>query len=965
MDGTIENVSTNDSSSIQMSEEMSTPEVKKNKEFEKVVDWFSRVKRGEQGREVVVIEGNPGEKKRELLQELLNEFDSCKARVVRLTAERIACSHQLSVVYDFFAQLFCFCNKASNKGDIGASVIKGIPTEQLNLIGNVFPTLYDLLGIDKPGEVPSQGFVKTRPIPLTDHRLGDALADLNCILTSKLAPVCFLFEDLHWACPLLLQFMHGMFRRCSASPHLAVLSYVRTSEGGASDLVDAISKSPIPSHHISIVDGPDGVDKYIRLVCQKIENLPADSITILKVASLLGIRFRSVLLEEVYCAIDHVHRFDLTTPLNLKNSSDKAGVVQKALREFLSGHLFAKVSRWYQFLDDAVFDAVLRLLDADPNGAELVFKVGRVLHHLSSQDRNLLLPSVIHMNSAANILPQNSPPFLAQLNLDAAEQAMEVTSFSLAVDYANQGLEFLGADMWQTEYRLVLDLTTALAEMALADLNFIECKAAIDEVVRNARSVGDKIPVYYILLDSLRAQGRFAEGIKIGLKVLPLIGEKTKYATSLRKIRIQFNKNAANVSDRPQLLNTELLEICKLLQHLGEMAWSNDDPSGGIQMLSRVALISLKFGPNQYSALAFAAIGVSFRLHNFLDESIRAGRLALALDERFPSSSTALTGALVHKFIDHWHRPYGTGVQLLSRAYADSQNRGCTDNAFFSATVELTLRQLCGESLADLNMKCSVIVRDATMYGQTDLILKILPQYQFQLNLTGAVRVVHVLSGSGMQEESYLAMCTEINHHLCDFYFQKMMLAYFFGSYVKANEYKHHFLQHAAKYWCVQATVPVAMWFGGLIAVEMYKSTSNKAFLRDAKKDLKQMQKWVKSGFANVMHRMLLLEAEIAAATTSSTAPALFRKAVESAASASYLQDQALAYERAAINSLFESDTLSAIDLMVEASRMYKQWGATAKVTQIITKYPYLFYDQITVVSSSKSNRKDCSQGVQ
>jgi hypothetical protein len=345
-------------------------------------------------------------------------------------------------------------------------------------------------------------------------------------------------------------------------------------------------------------------------------------------------------------------------------------------------------------------------------------------------------------------------------------------------------------------------------------------------------------------------------------------------------------------------------------------------------------------------------------LGDYVDESDLAGPLALALEERFQSSSAVLTGAVVFNFIDHWQHSYGAGVEWLKSAYWTARNRGSPDTAIFAATYELSLRHLSGESLADLNVQFDAILKDAKMYGERLSLLKILPEYQFQLNMTGAVRDVEVLSGAAMKEESYLAECAELNLPLDVFYFQKMKLAYYFGSFVKANEYKEHFLHYAAGRWHLRANVPTAVWFGGLIAIEMFKATSKKTFLQDAKKDLQRMRKWEKRGCMNVKYMVLLLEAELAAASHSPTALALFQEAIESAIDADYVHGRALANERAAVNCLYESNTALAGDFMVEASRMYKRWGASAKVTQINSKYPYLFYDQNSALSSYKSDRQ-------
>ncbi|KAI2494395.1 histidine kinase [Fragilaria crotonensis] len=705
--------------------------VKRSKELINVVDWFSRALNGNERFEVVMLEGNPGEKKAQLLLELQDELDSHNSHVIRLKNDRTACSHQMSVIFEFYEQLIDLCNNAPNKDDIVKSLLEEIPRERLYLLGTVFPVIRDFLGIERPPTVPPCGVVKTqtRTTPLTDHCIEDACCDFIRFSTSKLFPVVIMFEDFHWACPELIVRAQDMLSRLAAANCPLLVMYVDTglANSAFATLLHSLSDSSIPIHQVNLDDDdPDGFENYTLLVNEKIDNLSEENTTILKVASLLGIRFRPALLEQVFCALDHIIYFDLTEHLNLVSNSSKEGVVQMVLREFVGHHLMAEVSHWYQFADDAVYDAVLSILDADSNQAALCFKVGRVLHHLSSQDRHLLLPSVIHLNSASGLLPRSSQPILAQLNLDAAKHAFQVTSFSLAVDYANQGLAILGDGKWQTDYALSLDMTTALAEMALTDKNYVECKVAIDEVVRNARSVGHKLPVYYILVDSLRAQGRYSEAIKIGMQILQLLGEKTKYNRSqiVGKCRSQLKKNAASICERPQISDTSKLEVCRLLHQLGEMAWIVDDWDLALQFLCRVAQLSLQDGPSQYSALGFAALGVGLRLSDYLDESDIAGVLALALESEFPCPSAVLTGAVVYNFIDHWRHSYDAGVGRLKRSYWTARSSAILDTAIFSATFELSLRLLSGESLTDLNLMCDAIVKDATMYGERLSIIK-------------------------------------------------------------------------------------------------------------------------------------------------------------------------------------------------------------------------------------------------
>jgi hypothetical protein len=92
----------------------------------------------------------------------------------------------------------------------------------------------------------------------------------------------------------------------------------------------------------------------------------------------------------------------------------------------------AKVSDWHQFVDVAVYDAILLLLDTNPKQEEMS-KVGRVLLHLNLQDPNL---------SSAGILPQSSPPLLAQLNLELLSEHCKLLPSAWLWSMLVKGLHF-------------------------------------------------------------------------------------------------------------------------------------------------------------------------------------------------------------------------------------------------------------------------------------------------------------------------------------------------------------------------------------------------------------------------------------------------------------------------------------------------------------------------------------------
>ena len=240
--------------------------VTRSKELNNVVDWFSLATNGNERFEVVMIEGNPGEKKSQLLMELQAELDYRNARVIRLKNDRIACSHQMSVIFDFYDQLVDLCKNAPNTDDIVMSLVKEIPREGLDLIRNAFPVVFDFLGIERPPAAPQLGVVRTprRTIPLTDHYFEDLCCDFIRLSTSKLFPVVIIFEDFHWACPELITRAQDMLSRLAATkcPLLVLFVDIGITNRAVATLLHAISDLSIPIHQVKLDD--DGFETTLN-----------------------------------------------------------------------------------------------------------------------------------------------------------------------------------------------------------------------------------------------------------------------------------------------------------------------------------------------------------------------------------------------------------------------------------------------------------------------------------------------------------------------------------------------------------------------------------------------------------------------------------------------------------------------------------------------------------------------------
>jgi hypothetical protein len=113
--------------------------------------------------------------------------------------------------------------------------------------------------------------------------------------------------------------------------------------------------------------------------------------------------------------------------------------------------------------------------------------------------------------------------------------------------------------------------------------------------------------------------------------------------------------------------------------------------------------------------------------------------------------------------------------------------------------------------------------------------------------------------------------------------------------------------------------------------------------LAKVKTDIKLLTKLAKSAPMNYQHKLLLVEAEnLRVLGKPSQAGELYDRAIAGAKENDYTQEEALANELAAKFYLDLGREKIAQVYMVEAYYGYIRWGATAKVDDLVTRYPKL-----------------------
>mmetsp|Transcript_17635 Transcript_17635/g.22454 ORF Transcript_17635/g.22454 Transcript_17635/m.22454 type:complete len:238 (-) Transcript_17635:176-889(-) len=148
---------------------------------------------------------------------------------------------------------------------------------------------------------------------------------------------------------------------------------------------------------------------------------------------------------------------------------------------------------------------------------------------------------------------------------------------------------------------------------------------------------------------------------------------------------------------------------------------------------------------------------------------------------------------------------------------------------------------------------------------------------------------------------------------------------------------------HFSEYMTSMIHVTTYTLYKGLMAFALAQKTQEKKWEKHGQRALQNMKKWAKHAPSNYLHKAMLLEAEHAAIQGKvSKTIKLYDIAISHAKQHGYIQEEALAYERAALffNSLNRSD--KSAWYFARSHQLYIDWGANAKANVLHAQFSSL-----------------------
>lgn len=575
---------------------------------------------------------------------------------------------------------------------------------------------------------------------------------------------------------------------------------------------------------------------------------------------------------------------------------------------------------------------------------------------------------------------------IAEVCLTAGKKALSQSAFSPASIYLLQGCALLTDRDWEGEhYKLCLNLYQKCIEAQYVVGNHEGVSSSITPVLMNGRTIMDKIPSIFTYIQSLGGQGRYELAIDTGLGILPQLGVdlpkhpqqsdliqgylKTQLMLQGNAVKhwfssigssdwMHFNNTMSNaVSEAPAMTDPVKEAAVHLLLLIGRFALFGREKLAPLTCFLSVQ-IALTHGPCRDSAFSFACFGAINCMRGDYVSGERFGHLALLIRERFGEDADIPAAfAMAYSSIFSNTQPLQSVIPPLQRGYQAGRMTGRIEMGFTCARL-VALRHLnCGTRLDIAAREVETYVREMRASGHHTLYLT-MPCLQAMLNLMDEECAdPSTLNGKTMTEEDFLLtlgslLTGSVANFTLAFHFLRMQLAYLFCDFVKAATIASELVELTKERQLRAHSAADETLYMGLVAVLM-AATAVPLSPGGADGDSKESIDWQaivykslddlslrrKHSTWNFESKVCLLSAEISfyLKKDKDKAGHLYDEAIKAAEEHKFINECALASERASYFYLQTGDPATAQKYLDRAAKFYRKWGASRKVAAITT----------------------------
>ena len=693
------------------------------------------------------------------------------------------------------------------------------------------------------------------------------------------------------------------------------------------------------------VMGLESTANVVTLLIEKLQQLPDETLDVLKLAACIGHRFETEVLALVaeLAVVQLLERLQPAVEQGFLHQQDR----QQQVLEFA----FTRVRM-----------AAYAMLSAERKRA-VHWQVGRhVLARVADIELDERIFDVVNqLNQAVEIIsdPQRKQE-LVQLNLLAGKKAHGAAAYRPALAYFEQALAILPDLRWQPTAEEQHEAYRLAAESALFAGLHDKAMSLADQAIASAPTLFHKAQGYEVQIQSLAAQNRMLDSVNLGWETLRLLGVHVPYNPSrlatLREIlRVKWGvdrRGLTELAQLPPVTDPLRLAIMRILYQVSVMSYfvlPNLSPLLSMVLVSQ----TLQHGRSRFSPYGFAIYAAATAAYlNNMPSAKQMAEFALAqLEEQGHEGNEirARVAVVYGLIVQHRLGHVREGLAEMFRGYRVAVERGLASDAAFCLTGYMRHMNFAGERL-------DTQLEEVTLHHK---IIRRLNEERFFNSYVENMQIVHALLGQTMartslsngelDEGDILAVYQQAKDAtaLCRFYVMKMFLHLLYGEIPQART----FGDIAAEYvlGVRGSTILAQFWlYYGLILLRDYEQLPSWRerwqVWRQVRGYQKQLAKWAVYAPQNYEHMALLLQAELARVAGQQTkAMEAYDRALESARVHRFLHHEGMGHELAGRFYLRIGKNRVAATYLHEARYTYGRWGGRLKVEQMEQQYAELF----------------------
>jgi len=695
---------------------------------------------------------------------------------------------------------------------------------------------------------------------------------------------------------------------------------------------------------IQAIRAKDIPDNAVGLILDMMKSYSTAAQRVLCVGSCLGSRFDSFSLE-----------------LIISSGNGNGSGVSRILHDAVADALINKEgSETYRFSHDQIWQAAYALTPLSAR-EKTHLHIGRLLLSRISEDQldSMLVTLVDQYNRGSSLIIDHKEKLtLAKLNLKAGEKALSSLSFLQASIYLLQGCVLVEATDWESNYDLCIRLFTSCSEVQFACGNNEGAVLSLTPVLDNGKCLGDKLRAYHTLVTAIGAQGNAKEAVVQGLSVLEQLGESFPTDIDEADIARELGKTQAllavttvdDILQLPGTANAEVASTMRCILRTSLIAYSTCQ--AGLQLLLNLRSVqkALADGLTPEASYAFASCSAALCCLRVGDPNLASFccTVALALLDKYNNKYSQIVLTILNASIIPYNQPMQACVESFRRAYADSICVGDVEwelHSFCLMIVSYVFAPVRGRALKDVEIEIRQKMLETKLQNNS-LNNIYLVYFQAILNLSedaGADGADPTVLANGMIDvEAKMSECLEKQrpNPLRKMYFCRMWLAYLFRRYSIAAEMLelHQEVAKAAK---VYSSIEVIheTFYAGLIAASLLRQNGyDKIKWRSlVEVALNQLSNWAEVGSEwNFGHKLDLLKAEkFFSENETEAAASSYESAIRGAKKHCFINEEALACERAGMFHLHNGSMDEARKYLGMAKQLYSDWGAKRKVNDV------------------------------